>query len=432
MSIKELLSRPIATVRHLHQSPLTSHAAWMMSGSFFQAGSAFAANLLLARLLLPQDFGKFALIQANVSLIGVIVSFQIGDLLLRTSEEKLDSKYLSICAGGLAIQTFLVGGGTLILLRTCNLLSLQSGILLVALLASGWINLQMRLYERTFDYKRLSWLETSSHFSAHLFSVVGALMGLGSIVLYLREAVRLIFLVVGLRCLGGWQKIPLSWLRIGDWKFILAQIRGFWTDGVLEQLFSRWVVMLVGTITGEQGTGYFFQAQRLAILPHQFLQPLTERIAFNYFSHRVSKNHQQKELLKSLGLTAGVLILIAGLASLFANSAIPFVFGQQWQPVGSILIALLGFMVGLTLFGMLKSYFMAQAKMRTFMIFGRGGQYMAIALAVLIVMNFKVNPLVSMALGVSGSYILGTLLLLGVILTNRSKEKVNSNLINIQ
>ncbi len=426
MDIKNFASKLIVNAKKILKSSIASQAVWMISGGFFQAGLAFASNLVLVRILLPEDFGKFALIQANVSLIGVIISFRIGDLLLKTSKEQLNRKYLSICVGGLALQTLLVGGGTFVLLWLWHLLNLESGILLFSLLLSSWVDLHIRLYERQFNYKKLSWLETISHLVSHLFAAIGALSGIGAIVLYLRELVRLLGLIGGLGYLGAWQKLPMHWLSFSEWQLILKQIRGFWADGVLEQLFGRWIILLIGSLAGEQATGYFFQAQRLVTLPHQFLQPLTFRIAFNYFSHRADGYQKQWQVIKSVGLTAGVLIPTAGLILLSANTVIPMVFGANWQPVAPILIALLGVMVGLTLFNLLKSYFMAQSQMRTFLLFGRGSQYLAIGMAILIVSIFKTEASLSLAAGLSASYILGTLLLIGALLISISHKKVDS------
>lgn len=431
MDTKNFVSKLIVNAKKIFKSSLAGQAVWMISGGFFQAGLAFAANLVLVRLLLPEDFGKFALIQANVSLLGVIISFRIGDLLLRTPGEQLDRKYLSICVGGLALQTFLVGGGTFVLLWLWHLLSIESGALLLSMLLSSWVFLQIRLYERQFNYKKLSWLETISHLVSHLFAVIGALSGMGAIVLYLRELVRLLGLIGGLCYLEAWQKLPIRWLNFSEWQLIFKQIRGFWADGVLEQLFSRWIIVLMGSLAGEQATGYFFQAQRLITLPHQFLQPLTFRIAFNYFSHRVDGHQKQWQILKSLGLTAGVLIPIAGLTLLGAETVIPIAFGAKWLPVAPILMALVGVMVGLTLFNLLKSYFMAQSQMRIFLLLGRGSQYLAIIMAIFIISTFKTEASMSLAAGLSASYILGTLLLIGALLASIFHKKNHSTALEI-
>jgi len=392
--------------------PLARHAAWLMSGSALQAVVAFAANLVLVRLLLPKDFGRYAIVEANVGLVAAVINLRIDAALLRTPKEDLDGERLSVLASALAAQVFLVGAGAFLVLWSFGLLNLAAIILLVASMCSIWLASQVCLYEREFDYRRLSWVETGSQLAGHLLAVLGALVGLGPIVLYLRAAVQQFCRLGGLRSLGSLRWIPLRWLNSKDWKLVIRQVRGFWADGFLEQSFARLVILLVGGLAGQRAAGYFFQARRLAVLPHQLLQPLTFRMAFNYFSHRAPENRQSRILVKGLALAGGGLLLTAVAAVIGAGPVIPWVFGPGWEPVVPLFVAMAGVIVGLTLFNSLKSYCMARAQMQTFMIFGRGVQYIAIGLAALFVWLNVVNASLGLAIGLSSSYVLATLLLL--------------------
>jgi len=267
-----MLKRTLASLR----SGIAGHAAWMVSGSAIQAGTAFAANLVLVRLLLPEDFGQFAIVMANIGLVQSVVSVPIATIVLRTPQAELDDK-LSLYAAANIVQNLVVLIGGSLLLLAVGKLGLKSALLLAGSLCSNWVAMQMKLYERKFRYQHLSLLETGSHLAGHLFAVVGAFMGLGAIVLYGRELVRQLNLILGLKWLNGLQSIPLRWLKFRDWQELFQQVRGFWTNGFLASSFERIVILTVSWLAGEEGAGYFFQARRLAMVPHQFLQPVTHR-----------------------------------------------------------------------------------------------------------------------------------------------------------
>jgi len=384
---------------------VAKHAAWMMSGAVIQAAAAFATNLVLVRVLLPEDFGRFTIVMANIGLAQSIVSVPIGTVVLRASEEELEQK-LSLYAAVNIIQNV-----TVLVIASSVLLSIQKFdlraiLLLISFISSNWISVQMNLYERRFVYGKLSILETLAHLLGHIFAIVGALSGIGSVVLYGRELVRQISLILGLRYLNGLQSIKLRWLRLEDWKELLKTIHGFWLDGFLESSFGRLVILTVGSLSGEAGAGYFFQAQRLAIIPHQFLQPVTQRLAINYFSHKSSHDKQTKHLAKGLMSLSGILLLAVIIIRLGAPTVIPVVFGDSWRPVIPILIAMLGFVLCATMFNLLKGYCIATKNLKTLIVLGRSGQYLGFLSVATLVSILDYEPSVGLAFGLSLGYLL--------------------------
>ncbi len=389
---------------------LVRQGTWMVSGAGVRAGVAFGANLVLVRLLLPEHFGRFAIVQANISLVAALTNLKIGDLLLREPSKQLDDRRLGLYMGALGVQTLVIGLGALGLLWSFGLLRWDAGILLLSVLASSWVNAEVRLFERRFDYRNISLIETGAHGAGHFFTVAGALAGLGALVLYLRLGVQLLGKLTGLKVVGGLRPFPLRWLTLEEWKTIFQKIKGFWLDGVLAQSFERLVILLVGALVGERATGFFYQARRLAMTPHQLASPITSRIAFNYFSHQVEPHRRQQVLRRTLSWELAALLGFGGLAFLLADPIIPWLFGENWQPVVPLFRAMAGVVVGMTMFNTLNAYFMALDRLRPFILLGRGGQYIGLlvgvaSVALLPTFGFDLG----LALGLSGAYLIGTI-----------------------
>lgn len=389
-------------------------ASWLISGGTFRAATAFFANLALVRLLSPEDFGQFAIIQADVSLVGALLNFQTGPLLLRASDEELEEENLSRYTGALIAETLLVGSGAVITLWVLNLLTVGAVILLFTSLATTWVQTELRLYERTFEYKRITYTESVAYFLSRLFAVAGAYFGMGPIVLYLRNTIRQTVIFEGLRRLGGLTAFPLRWLTLRDWQAYLKKLKGFWADGLLERMFDRAVVMTIGGLAGEETTGYFYQARRLAITPNQVLRPFSYRMAFNHFSNRISEGNRYSTLWKGLLVEIGVLGLAVLTAWFFADPVVPWLFGEEWRPVVPMLLALSGVIIGMPMFGTLQVYFKAQNRMRPFIIWARGFQYVMIAVAAIMAFRLPLNVGIFLSIGLSASFTCGSLAAWGI------------------
>jgi len=392
--------------RILHTS-YAGHSFWMVGGQVSQAAIAFLANLILVRYLFPEEFGRFALIQATVGLAAATFSLRINTILMQASEGDLKSggkdRYLSALVG----QTLLVGLSSLTLLWLLGLWNVWAMVLLLNVLIDPWINAQRVLYERTFHYKNLSLLESSAHLVSHVFSVIGLVGGLGPAVLYLRGWVHTIGHLGGLSYVGGLEGYRVRWLRLEEWRSVFRQIRGYWLEGWLEQSIERLVIMFLGLLEGYQVTGYFFQARRLAITPHQIFDPVFSRILFNFFSHRVSAERGIQVLQEVLKIQIPLLVLVAIIVTIGADPVIPWIFGPGWEPVVPILQAMVGILVGLTPFNTLKTYFLARNYMWPFIAFGQSFQYFALGVALLIAVFLNLSPAYGMALGLSGGYLGG-------------------------
>jgi O-antigen/teichoic acid export membrane protein len=397
----------VAKIRSLLVSELFGNAGWLVSGGALQAGVAFLANLALVRLLTPEDFGRFAIIRADVSLVGALLNFRPGPLLLQAPDEELEPYNLSRYTGALIAETILVSLGSVVTLWFFDLLTAGALILLATSVAATWVTAEVKLYEREFNYTRLTIVESVGHIVSQIFAVLGAYFGLGSLVLYLRNTIRQTTIFEGLRRVGGLRGLPTRWLSIDDWVAYFERLKGFWADGLLERSYDRIVVLLVGTLAGEETTGYFYQARRLAITPNQILKPFSHRLAFNYFSHRVSFDQRYRVLQYGLA-SGGLMLAFVGFGVyVFADPIIPWVFGSGWGPVVPFLQAMVGVVIGMPLFGTLKAYFMAQNRMRPFMVWGRGTQYATIALVTIAVSASLVDAGYGLSIGLSASFGLG-------------------------
>jgi len=392
---------------------LAANAKWMISGNILQSLFAFLINLILVRIFAPEDFGRFAILQANLGLINMFLSLRLADLVIKLPESAGERPDLSRIAGLLVAQNVIL----ITIVGTLGLVvigaSVELAILTLGTVLGSWAGFQVKVYEIRFNYKRVSVIETGSHVVSHALTLLGALVGMGPVVLYLRELVRAVSLMLGLVFHAESRLLRPAMPSRSDLAMALKGVRGMWFDGILEQSFDRLAVLAVAFFGGEHGAGLYAQARRLAVLPHSILEPISFRILYNYFSRLDAPDRQYKfsRLLRGIGLILPILSVVAIAAYYLAETFIPLLFGEAWYPAVPIFQCLAGFIVFSTVFNMLKGFYMTESSMTVFILFGRGILYVSLVAAVLYSLLVGTAAVLAISTSLSVGYALASLVL---------------------
>lgn len=387
-----------------------------MGGRGVQIAVSFVANLALVRLLTPADFGHFAIVAANVGIVASLANFRLEDVLLRVPDTDLRAHKLSIFGTALALEVGLIFLGSTLLLALVGYLDHRALLLIAGSSAASWVNAQKALYEREFEYREVSIIQTSGRLAAQVLAVAGAAVGLGALVLYVRALIQVGITGIGLGVIGKLRQLPVRWLRSRDWKFLWERVRGFWADGLLERMFDRLVMATTGMLVSEQVTGFFYQARYLARAPQSLFVPLAFRIRMNQFAHHTEDEGRVAVVLQSLGVTAVPLLGATAIAFWLADPVIPWLLGSGWEGTVPLFLAMLGLVPGLTLLDTIKAYFMSEDRMKPFLWFGRGAQYAGAVLTAFVALWSGVDTARSLALGLSAAFVVPVLLLVALLL----------------
>ncbi len=377
---------------------LKSSIKWLVSSNIYISLIAFLTNIVLVWYLLPEDFGRFAFISANVTMLGGIINFRLGEIILRTPKDEFEEKienFFSI----LILQTALQTLGAFLLLYIFDLLYLEAYILLLSIIVTQFLDFFVKIYERKFDYKIISKFEMIGYSAGHAFAVVGVLIGLGAIVLYIRETIKSIFIFIFLIKHNEINIPRMSKINIELIKKTYTDIKGIWLDNILEHSFSRLIIFILSFVGGDKITGYYFQAQRLSLLTHQVVNPLVSRLAINYFSHGIDKVNKIKTFNKIFKYQL-LFFTIAVVPITFAiNYLIPIIYGEKWIPIISIFNTLIGFMIFNSLFETIKSYHISEGIYKNLILFGRGSQFLFLIIGLLF--SYYYNLYVGEIIGIS-------------------------------
>ena len=387
-------------------------------GQIFQALLAFGVNLVLVRYIFPDEFGHFALALAGASVVYSVISPRVNVLIMRRSEADYDDKAKDLFFSAMTLETL---AATLIILFWLAV-SGNAGpweILLVGAVGlRHWTDLNKTFFERTMPYRQLAVLETGAATGGHLVTLAMVLSGFGWIVLVVREAVISIINLWGLRRIGGLTLRRFQFLSWAEWQALFKEARGVWLDGVLEGNFQRLTILLAGLFGGEATAGLFFQAQRLAVVPHQVLSPVIHRVLANWFGRTEDETDRIAGRNRFLMLVSVPLLAAGILTALFSDPVVPWLFGKNWARVADIVAAMCGMVTFYSLFETLKTYCLS-ARHSVKLLGGRVVQYGGLLVPTAAGLAGWLSADISLAIGLSTAYFLAFVVIF--ILLRRSE-----------
>lgn len=383
---------------------LVASGATLIASQAIQAVIAFGANLVLILYIGPSDFGRFALVVAATSLVLSVISLRTSALILRTPEpeftQAVRERYFTV----LATETVLAATLGIVWIASTGPMSGWAIALVLVLCGRHWIDQNKAYFERQMPYVRLGLLESIIATGAHALSVALVLLGAGPDALYWRELFWLVATATGLYAVGGLTILPLRRLSRDGWFTTFREARAVWLDAALEGAYQRILVQFAGILGGDRGAGFFFQAQRLAMSPHLLFAPIINRIGVNWLRRAEHGDRRRRGRRWMLALVATVLIPIAALVWWFADLAVPAVFGAAWGPAAEPLKLMIGVILFLTLFEVLRVYCVVVRQMKV-LLAGRIGQYAATGAALLmVILSGKPPTIETLAIGLSLGY----------------------------
>lgn len=378
-------------------------ATILTMGSLIEALAAFGSQLVIARKLGPEAFGRFATSSAIVGLIFAIGTLRLAQLIVRASHDQL-KEHQGVLLSALVWETLgcsIFGAAWVAFDPHASALDF---LLVFSAALQHWISGNRSVVERSLVFHRIGIAETFSTLIGHAAALFLVLIGGGIAALYAREAVSAIARLIGMVLANALTFMPIHKVAKHQWVSLFKQSRGIWLDGLLEGAFQRMTVLIASGLVGLRGAGYFFFAQRLAGVPQQLMGPVVTRMSGPWFS--ALKGMERLRLLRRM-LTLSSIILLLGSCFVFwaAKPVIPWAFGEQWRDAIPVFQALCGMIVFLSLTEILKTYLMVNHYARG-ILFGRLAQFLGFAIVLLVfwLSGVGITPVV-IAIGISCAFL---------------------------
>lgn len=320
---------------------------WSALGEIAARTVAPLSFLLLARLLLPEDFGVAAAGTIVISFSQIFSDAGLGSALIQKQDSH--SKFANAAfwlnlALSITIAIVLVATAPLIaVLFEQPKVAVVIQVLATRIPLAGLCSVHSALLQKNFDFRPLFWTRLGSAIVTALVSISLALMGAGYWALVIGAVAGQLAQVVALWWLSPWR--PSRCFDIAVAGQLLSF--GMWltAEGILGWFYVWADSLMVGAALGTRTLGIYHTGNTLVLLVFSALMAPLQPILFSAFSRLKDRTLIAMTLLRvQRGQFALALPIGIGLF-LLQTDVQAFIFGNEWSEIGQV-VGILGLMHG--------------------------------------------------------------------------------------
>jgi lipopolysaccharide exporter len=287
--------------------------------------------VVLARLISPAEFGRYAVALIAQELASIITSEGVGSALVQqkvASREHLQTGMALGLLAGLALTVLLLAGAGLVIdpifgARTAQFVRLVAPLSLVS--AFGLV--PMAVLRRRMAFRRLSEIEVLNSFVRAAVCIALALAGLGGEALVLGVLAG-VFAMTVVACLSVPPPLPRLHRKAA------RELMGY--GGPASMAACSWVgfrnvdYAIVGARLGALQTGLYFRAYTLAVEYQSKVSVVMTQVGFPVLARSESANELTDLHRQMVRLLTIVLFPLLVLLAIVAPVLVPFMFGARW------------------------------------------------------------------------------------------------------
>lgn len=295
---------------------------------------AIIVNIVLARLLLPEDFGLVALTMTFIGFIVLFTNMGFGSSIIHESEstqEELSSIYWI----NLALSVF----SFIIIISTASFAAVfyeepkLTPIILVAsinILLSPVFIIQFKLLERDLEFRTISIINLSGTLIGSVAAIIGAYAGLGVYALVIQALVSSVIRLMLTFYHKRW--MPSLYFNFSEIKHMIWYSLKFKASKTALYFERNIDYLILGKFFSSVILGYYAFSYNIMYTPVKRISYIFSEVLFPSFSS--FKNDKQKIIngyFKSVNLIALVSVPAMTILAFNADLIIHVVFGNKWN-----------------------------------------------------------------------------------------------------
>ena len=294
---------------------------------------SFCANLVLARLLTPDDYGVIGMLLIFISVSNTFIDGGFGTALIQ-KKEPTQEDYSTIFFWNIFISVILTG----ILYISSPFISefyrlpLLSDVLKVmgtVLVINAFSVVQTNILQKKFEFKKLATINIIANIAASILAIVLALRGFGvwSLVFRYLSCSLVISIIL-------W--ITTKWKPMLTFKFKSFRTLGKFGGMVLlanlvETIYTEFQGLVIGRAFSAKDLGYYTQAKRLEEIPTLGISSAVNQASFPMYArlqdNKIALSLAVRKYVRALSL---LVIPLYFLFILVAEPLITILFTEKW------------------------------------------------------------------------------------------------------
>jgi O-antigen/teichoic acid export membrane protein len=297
----------------------------------------FAGNIILARILAPQIFGIYAIVNFVVTFFSTFGDVGIGAALIQKKGE-MSKEELSTTFWLQQMLVWLVVAGVIaaapLALKVYPSLP-PVGVWLIRAMAISFLFSSLKtipaiLMERNIDFKKIAWVDITENLAFQAVAISCAFMGLEAWSFILAAITRALLGAILIYAISPWR--PSFQYRFDSVKGLVRFGLPYQGNQVLSFVKDAVTPLFVGSYAGAAAVGYLNWARNFAFAP-LIISETFGRVAFPAFS----KLQDDKELLartveRSIRMMTLVMFPVTTIMMALGPEMTHVVFTDKWMP----------------------------------------------------------------------------------------------------
>lgn len=326
---------------------------------------AFLRVVILARLLVPAQFGVFGIASMALGLLEILTETGINIFLIQEKEDVdtyvNDAWFVSI-ARGILITLFIILTAPFV----ATFFQIEQFLGIILLISSvplirGFINPSIVKYQKNLQFNKEFFLRTAIFALDSLVAIVASLIT--------RSAIGLVFGLIA----GAILEVILSFILIKPTpklSFNLQKInkiihRGKWVTlyGILNFAALKGDSVIIGRVLGSGPLGIYQMGYTISTMPVSEIADTANRVTFPVYTKIAEDvSRLKKGFTKTILLVSAISILIGTVIFFFPKDLFILIFGQKWADTMIVLKPLAIFGAIRAISGTTSSLFLSVGK----------------------------------------------------------------------
>ncbi len=308
---------------------------WSFVENSVQQGTNFIIGIILARLLLPREFGLIGMITIFIAISQAFIDSGFSQALIR-KKDCTQADYSTVFFFNLVVGIFFYlllffMAGHISSFYQEPQLKLIVQVLGIDLIINALTMIQFTQLTRRIDFKLQTHITILASLGSGLISIVMAFKGYGVWSLVARSIGQHTFNVISLWYWNGWKP---SWLfDRRSFKELYAFGSKLFISGLVDSTFTNLYYLVIGRYFSAVELGYYTRADLFQSLPSKNLTKVIQRVSYPVLTSIQNDTARLKsayeKLIRSTMLFSFVLMI--GMAAV-AKPLVVVLIGEKWLP----------------------------------------------------------------------------------------------------
>lgn len=309
--------------------------AWSIAEKVGSMLLQMVVSIVVARLLVPEDFGVMAILTFFTALALVMVDSGFSQTLIRKAEPSAED-YQSVFVFNIAVSVVLYAGLVAVAPAVASYYGLPviariAPVLFLLLPINALCVIQNTIFTREFRFRLLSQANFAASFIAGGVAIAMALAGCGVWSLVGQRIVTLAVKTLVLWVCSGWRpscKFTFKPVReMAPFSFRLL------TTDIISSIYNNISQMFIGKIYSADTLGFFNQAQKFKDLPLTSAMQSVQSVTYPALSKIGDRSEKFAESYRQVMMVVAFMLfpVMIGIA-VVAEDLFALLLGDKWMP----------------------------------------------------------------------------------------------------